>query len=147
MIALLFALLIAPQDPLVADQIAIDRGQVRVGPPLIQTFRLTNRSNETLTITEVKSSCGCLAPKIDHKTLAANESATLTVDVNTLSQPAGQVAWITHVSWHTKDSAGELSLRLTANLIAEVRVEPAAVAFQASPLQNPFLVKGLELQV
>lgn len=117
-------------DPLVVDQTSVDRGQVRIGPPLTQSFRLTNRGEQTLTITGVTSTCGCLAPKLERTNLAPNECATLTVEVNSLSQPAGLVAWVTRVSWRTNEQSGELLLTLKANLISEVRVEPAAVAFQ-----------------
>ena len=129
MIALMLALIVSA-DPLIAEPNAIDRGQVRIGPPLTQTFRLTNVGQQPLTIAGVTATCGCLTPKLDRTTLAPNESATLNVEVNTLSQPAGQVAWITRVGWRTDSGSGELSLTLKANLIAEVRVEPAAMAFQ-----------------
>jgi Protein of unknown function (DUF1573) len=130
MIALLLIILVASPDPLVADQTFVDRGQVRVGPPLMQSFRLTNHGQQSLTITGVTSTCGCLAPKLDRTSLAPGDSATLTVEVNTLSQPAGAVAWVTHIGWRMENTTGDLALTLKANLIAEVRVEPAAVAFQ-----------------
>ncbi len=130
MFAALLALLICAQDPMIADQTSVDRGQTRVGPPLTQTFRLTNHGQQPLIITGVNSTCGCLAPKLDRTSLAPNDSATLTVEINTLSQPAGPVAWTTRVGWRTDSDSGELPLTVKANLIAEIRVEPAAVAFQ-----------------
>ncbi len=129
MFASLLTLLICAQDPLIADQTSVDRGQVRVGPPLTQTFRLTNHGQQPLIITGVNSTCGCLAPKLDRTSLAPNDSATLTVEINTLSQPAGPVAWTTRVGWRTGSASGELPLTVKAILIAEIRVEPAAVAF------------------
>jgi len=121
--------MVVAADPLVADQSHVDRGDVRVGPPLVQQFRLTNRVNETVTITNVTSTCGCLAPKSDARELAPGTSTNLTIEINTLSQPAGPVNWVTRVSYRTGAQNHELVLDVRAKLIAEVRVEPASVAF------------------
>ena len=51
----LLTLLICAQDPLIADPTSVDRGQVRVGPPLTQTFRLTNHGQQTLIFSGVNS--------------------------------------------------------------------------------------------
>lgn len=126
---MLIALIACLIDPLVADRADIDRGAVRVGPALVQEFTLTNASDRPVELTGARSTCGCLAPKLSRSALAPGESATLTVDVNTLSQPAGPVAWTTRVAWKSGDRTGELPLTLRANLFAEVRVEPASLAF------------------
>lgn len=122
-------LIVAIANSLIAEQPCIDRGDVRIGPPLVQTFHLQNLTNEPIHIEKVHSTCGCLAPKLDRTTLAPGEKATLTVEVNTLSQPAGKIAWITNVEWRSSTDNGQLGLTLKANLMSEVKVEPAAVAF------------------
>lgn len=129
-IAFLLPLFVSFQSPLVADQSSVDRGNIRVGPPLTQEFRLSNQSDQVVTITGVASTCGCLSPKLDRTKLLPRECATISVEVNTLSQPAGRVSWGTSVHWKTSDASGTIPLTLQAELIAEVRVEPTSVAFQ-----------------
>lgn len=113
----------------VADRGDIDRGRVRIGPALVQEFQLRNDTSEAVEITAAQSTCGCLAPKLDRRALAPGESATLSVDVNTLSQPAGPIAWTTTVRWRSATRTGDLTLTLRAELYSEVKVEPASLAF------------------
>jgi hypothetical protein len=126
---LFFALAIAA-DPLAASQSAIDAGEVRVGPPLVRRFSFSNTAAEPLTITEVKSSCGCLAPKLSKRVFAPGERGELAVEVNTLSQPVGQQRWAFTLSYHCGGAASEQTFALTARLFKEVEISPAAVAFQ-----------------
>lgn len=130
MICALGLMVFLAADPLLAERTTVDRGTVRVGPPLSQTYRLTNQSNQSLSITGLSSSCGCLAPKVDQSELKPGASAVVTVEINTLSQPAGPVHWTTSVAWRCGSETGALLLALKAELVAEVRVEPAAVSFQ-----------------
>lgn len=125
----MLALLICLAPPLVAERAIVDRGDVRVGPPLVESFRLTNMSAGPLTITNVSSTCGCLAPRLAEHQLAPGASTTLAIEINTLSQPAGPVNWATRIVYRAGEVAGELTCALKATLVAEVRVEPAAIAF------------------
>ena len=61
------------------------------------------------------------------------------MDINTLSQPAGPVNWISRVSYQVEGATGLLELELRATLIAEVRVEPAAVAFNVKQSRSVVL--------
>ena len=125
---MLFTLLLfcAAADPLVANSPVIDRGEAKIGQQLVETFTLTNRSATPISITNVQSSCGCLEPKLDRRDLQPNESTKLTVEINTLSQPAGQMNWPVRV----QHSAGTLELALCATLVSEVKIEPAATVFR-----------------
>jgi hypothetical protein len=125
----MLALLLCLAPPLVAEREVVDRGVVRVGPPLIESFRLTNASDRPLAVVNVSSTCGCLAPRLAAHELAPGESTLLTIEINTLSQPAGPVNWTARVGYRCGSDSGELVLTLRAQLVAEVRVEPAAVAF------------------
>ena len=86
-------------DPLVCSNPTFDAGQAYVGQRLIHKFVVRNSAAEIMTITDVRGSCGCAAPEVSRRKLSPGESAELTVDVNTLSQPAGPVRWNTHVVW------------------------------------------------
>jgi hypothetical protein len=130
MLAALLITITVAADPLQVSQPTVDAGEVRVGPPLVRRFTLT--AAKPLTITDVRSSCGCLVPTLSKRAYAAGESGELTVEVNTLSQPVGSHRWAFHVAYRSGDETGERTLELTAKLWQEVEVSPAALAFHGS---------------
>ncbi|MBX9581144.1 MAG: DUF1573 domain-containing protein [Gemmataceae bacterium] len=116
------------------------KGEVKGGPPLVHTFDLTHRGPAgTLTVTKVEAGCGCLRRGLSTATLRPGETAKLTVEVNTLTQPDGPNRWQAVVSY-TLDvpgdpaaaRSGELPLALTATLSREVAVAPPQVAFSTA---------------
>src|SRR3954468_18271023 len=113
-------LLVLAADPLHVPTPVIDAGEVRTGPPLVRTFPLANAGPDPLTITDVKSSCGCMAPKLATRILAPGERGELTVEVNTLSQPVGPHRWAFRLAYTCGDWAGERTVELTAKLTQEV---------------------------
>jgi hypothetical protein len=129
---LLSTLLAAPPAPAPLHVAAplIDAGEVRVGPPLVRCFAFTNAGPEPLAVTDLKASCGCLAPALAKHLYLPGERGELTLEVNTLSQPAGPNRWTVQVGYRCGDQAGEVALELTARLTREIEVRPAALAFQ-----------------
>lgn len=124
-----FLLLAVAADPLTADQAMVDRGAVKVGPPLTQTFQLTNRGPQSIVIKDVHSTCGCLAPKLERREIPPGGQTQLAIEVNTLSQPAGPIRWTTRVDYRHGVETKTLQLELRATLVSEIKVEPASVAF------------------
>src|SRR4051794_38093183 len=74
-------------------------GEVKGGPPLAQTFELTHKGTGTLSITKVEAGCGCLRRSLSADVLRPGETAKLTVEVNTLTQPDGPNRWQVAVSY------------------------------------------------
>lgn len=111
---------------------AIRLGDVRAGVPLSRSFELVNRGIAAVAITEVRPSCGCLAMKLDRRELPPGGYATLRLDINTLTQPAGVQTWRVRVSYRDGGETGDLELSLTARVVTEVIVEPAALVVYAS---------------
>ncbi len=109
------------------DAPVVDRGGVKAGKPLSQTFRLHNRTTLPLTIDEVAVGCGCLKPRVSRMAIPAGESAELVIDVNTLSQASGPNSWKTVVRYHG-DKPGEQELRINATIVREITIEPVALA-------------------
>lgn len=153
--ALVLALAITA-DPLHTPEPVIDAGEVRVGPALVRKFTFTNAGAEPLTITDVRSSCGCLVPALAKRVYEPGERGELTVEVNTLSQPVGPHRWTFSLSYRCGTATGERTLELTANLKQEIEVKPAAVAFHGDGKlsttvavvdrrANPFDVKVMEV--
>jgi hypothetical protein len=128
MFAVLIFLLAA--DPLQVAEPVIDAGHVRVGPPLVRRFTFANIGNDTLTITDVRSSCGCMVPALAKRVYAPGEHGELIVEVNTLSQPAGPHRWAFTLDYHCGDATSERTLELTADLMQEIEIAPAAIAFR-----------------
>src|SRR4051812_20577186 len=114
-----------PPAPLLCATPTAARGEVKGGPPLSHTFELTHKGTGTLTIAKVEAGCGCLRQTLTANKLQPNETAKLTIEVNTLTQPDGQNRWQVAVTYQidtpgTPAQTGELLLQITANLSREV---------------------------
>src|SRR5262249_25218092 len=88
----------------------IDLGEVKSGKPLAHRFAFTNRGTESVEITEIRPSCGCLKPRCDKGAYRPGESGTLLFEVNTLTQPAGPHSWRVLIRYRSGNREGELSL-------------------------------------
>lgn len=124
-----------PAAPLAVAQPLIDCGDVRAGLPLVQKFRLTNRARDVLKITDlVALNCGCVRATMTARALLPAENAEVTVEVNTLGQPAGANSWKVAVRYRVDatdgrpPASGEEILELKAQVVREVTVEPVAVS-------------------
>jgi hypothetical protein len=127
-----------PAAPLACASPNVAKGEVRGGPPLTHTFELAHRGAAgTLTITKVESGCGCLRRDLQRTALQPGETAALTIEVNTLTQPDGPNRWQVVVGYKLESpgaqpQVGELLLQITATLSREVSVVPAQVAFSTT---------------
>jgi len=132
-ILLFTAAFITPGDsapPLQARDAVVDRGNIKAGVPLSQTFSLTNRGQSALIITELKAGCGCLRPRIAQKSLQPGESTDLSVEINTLAQNSGPASWKVTVQYRSgtgEQQNGELELQVKATVFREISVEPVAL--------------------
>ncbi len=75
---------------LVFDQYLITLGKVLPVPVIPGYFRFTNRSDRTVTVTDLKPSCGCLNPRLEKRVYQPNESGEFSVRVETASENSGQ---------------------------------------------------------
>src|SRR5690242_14036864 len=94
-----------------------DKGEVRSGVPLSHTFRITNQGPEVIEITDVRPSCGCLAPELRQRRLQPGESSELLLEVNTLTQPAGANNWRVTLRYQMGREQRELPLFLAARIV------------------------------
>ncbi len=119
----------APVDAeLECPQPVVDKGEVRSGLSLSHRFTFCNRGPETVEITDVRPSCGCLAPKLEKRCLQAGESGELLLEVNTLTQPAGLHSWRITLHYKSGGVEQELSLYIRARIVTEITVEPPSLA-------------------
>jgi hypothetical protein len=106
-------------------------GTVYTGTRLVHRFAFTNKGPDAADIVEARPSCGCLTPQLSQSHLQPGEAGVLELEVNTFTQPAGPQAWTVHVKYQSSQRTYEIPLQLTARLIAEVTVEPAALVLAA----------------
>jgi hypothetical protein len=106
---------------------AADAGEVRTGARLVHRFAFVNTGPDAVQITEARASCGCLTHHLDQLTYQPGEQGSLCLEVNTLGQPAGPHTWHLQVGYRGGNTAGEVPLQLTARLVAEILVQPAAL--------------------
>ncbi|MBI1913212.1 MAG: DUF1573 domain-containing protein [Planctomycetes bacterium] len=129
-------LLLNTRAPARADlhfsQSRVQRGTVRSGVPLAQRFDFVNRGPGAVTITDLRASCGCLAPRLEKRAYRPGESGAILLEVHTLSQPAGSNVWRVDVRYQATDQEYVASLELLAELITEVKVEPAKLMFSTA---------------
>lgn len=130
---LLLACALAAPPALTVDAATVNRGDVRGGPILSQTFRVTNTSAETIVLAGLDSGCGCLKRSVSKNELKPGESATVSMDVNTLTQPDGPQTWTLKLRHRPATRAkaepdDTLELKVTAKLAREVSVTPPMIS-------------------
>jgi hypothetical protein len=131
--ALLLATLADPQAQaeLRFVETHVDVGEVRSGAPLGHRFAFVNDGPAPAVVTEVRTSCGCLAPRLEPEgtrlphTYQPGEQGALLLDVHTLGQAGGPHTWHLAVRYETAGAARETELRLEGRVVTEVSVQPA----------------------
>jgi hypothetical protein len=102
-------------------------GTVRAGVPLARTFEIVNRGSDVVEVAEVKTTCGCLRPRLGKMRFGPGDFGTLHLEINTLTVPAGGHTWKVTIRYLEAGRPGELELSVAAVVQAEVTVEPASL--------------------
>ena len=121
----------------------VDRGEIRSGPPLQQTFSLEHRGNAgIMKIVAVESGCGCLQHALDRSTLQPGEATELRITLSTLTAPEGPNLWRLTVRYQILPESGSpaampileerLHLAVSGQLRREISLTPPAVAFSTT---------------
>jgi hypothetical protein len=130
------AMVLGATCPLRADlhfpQVEVRLGEVHSGQPLHQRFTFVNQGTTTVTIDRLSATCGCMTPRLDKRVYQPCESGSFVLEVNTLTQPAGPNRWRVGVHYNERDQSKTQELHLSATLVAEIRVEPARLAFSTA---------------
>jgi hypothetical protein len=117
----------ASRAQLSCERPVVPLGDVRSGATVTHRFALVNRGPEELTVTEVRSACGCLVPTLEKRRLQPGEATSLGLVINTLTQATGPQSWQVHVAFRWGQQEGELTLALTGTVVPTVNVEPAGL--------------------
>jgi hypothetical protein len=128
-------------------QAEADAGVVYTGKELTHCFSFVNRGPEVVEIVEARASCGCLAPRLDKRVYQPGEGGELRLEVNTFTQPAGPHAWTVTLRCRSGGGDQEIGLRLRAQLVTEVSVQPAAlVLFTDKAVGHDFVLLDVRPQ-
>jgi hypothetical protein len=109
----------------------VDIGEARTGLPLAHRFAFVNAGAEPVEITDIISGCGCLTPRFEQRLYHPGESGSVLLEIHTLSQSPGPHTWIARVQWRSRSISAATAVQLTARMVSEIRVHPAALTIVA----------------
>jgi hypothetical protein len=109
------------------SSMAVHAGVVRTGTPLAHQFVFVNEGPEAVELIDAHPSCGCLKPSVTKRSYAPGEEGRLKLEVNTLNQAAGPHNWTVRLAYKSGETPRDVVLQLSAKLITEVLVQPAAM--------------------
>lgn len=109
------------------EQVGINLGEVRAGIRLRREVALLNHGEMAVEILEVRGSCGCVAPRVEPKTLPPQARGVLHLSINTLGEGAGPHAWKVAIRYRQGEHVNELELPMRAHIITEITVQPASM--------------------
>lgn len=116
-------------------------GVVKTGKSLSQEYPFVNAGRTVVDIVDLRTSCGCLTPTLEKRSYAPGETGALQLHVNTLTQPPGEHTWTLFVRYAVGHAVHETPLHLSAHLVAEVNVRPAALVLVVDqPLEHELVL-------
>jgi hypothetical protein len=118
----------------------IDAGEVRGGMPVPQRFTFANEGKETVEITGLHVSCGCLRPKLEPRVYKPGQKGELILEINPLVQSAGNHTWTAQIAYRVGGEIKEQNLKVVGTIVAEVAVQPAALTVFTEHAGNHSLV-------
>jgi hypothetical protein len=142
-VAVVFVVPVARAD-LRFDVVRVDLGDVRSNVPIAKAFSFTNQGPEAVDLVEARPSCGCLKPLLAKMHVDPGERGDVTLEVNTLGQPAGPHAWQLTLVYKVGGDIREQTLQVVATVVTEVSIQPAAVTLVADgPLTHEIALTDL----
>jgi hypothetical protein len=118
------------------DRPSVNLGDVWTGRPLAHRFGFVNTGPETIEITDLEASCGCLTPRVPQRAFRAGERGEIILEVNTLSHDQGPQSWSLHVHYRLASRQRTMEVKVSALVRAEILVQPAALTIFTSGSAN-----------
>ena len=109
------------------NQVEHNFGTVARGADTVHRFEITNLYKQPMTITAVRSTCGCTSPTIENPTIKTHEKAYIVAKFNTRTFTGFHGATLT-VSFGAPYWA-EVQVRVHGNIRGDVVFSPGAVQF------------------
>lgn len=145
LLGMMAVLLVVPPTTgqIVFDPPRIDQGTVKAGQVATHRVNVRNAGREGIEITDLKTSCGCLAPTLEPRILPPGGTAVLSVRVNTLSSSPGLQAFVVKLKGRSATGPLEALFQVTATVVQEVVVTPAAMTIHGG--ERP-MVREIEVR-
>jgi len=116
------------EGPLVTATPIVERGEVRSGPLLTQSYELKNTGKSTLFLRGVEIGCGCGRYEISTETIEPGTTVKFTLTLNTLTLPEGPSSWAATIRYQSGRTNHELTVRLKATILREISIDPPVLA-------------------
>lgn len=114
-IVLTFSVKTVAQPKVIVDQVNYNFGDIVQDSVVQKTFTITNGGNDTLKITNIKTSCGCTAAVLGNKEIPASKSTQIKVTFNSSGKLDKQIKNITLNTNDPKNSI--IVFTLTGNVL------------------------------
>ncbi len=109
------------------DQKVYDFGATPHGPTVAHYFRFTNTSKETVTISSVRVSCGCVTASAPVREVKPGDSSYISAQMDTRRFTGSRT--VTIYVMFSKPQMEEVSLQVIANSLDELSMFPETMAF------------------
>lgn len=106
-----------------------DFGGVARGAEVRHSIQITNSNVETVTITDVQSSCLCVRPEVVKRSIASRETTTLDLELDTLAFYGKRDATITVTMTFDNSNFTEVRIPVKAYIRRDVVIQPSSVEF------------------
>ena len=130
---------------LTANPEKINLGKIGRGWSGEAEWSLTNTGANPVQILEIRSGCNCVEAKAEKNLLSSGASTKIRAHIRTLSQTGGKSSWKVTILFQHPDCIREepktLALLATAELVADLRIEPTIISFKgAGPGQSQLTI-------
>jgi hypothetical protein len=114
-----------------------DFGPVPRGAVLHHAFVLDNRTGESITIADLRASCGCTTGRASTATLAPGQSATIDARMDTRNFVGKKATNLIVTLIDTGGRQAELRLGVSANILSDIVLNPGTIDFGAVARGQP----------
>jgi len=116
-----------PPAPLLLEPAQINLGPVKSGQIFERRVQVLNRSPHPIDIHEIRTSCGCLQPRLHPRRLEPGAAATLDLRINSLTNAPGPQAWRAVLRGASAAGPVEAELTVLAEVLQELTLTPASL--------------------
>lgn len=122
-----------------------DFGPVPRGAVVRHNFGMTNRTAETLTILDVRASCGCTKGRASASIVAPGQSVDIEAEMDTKNFVGKKATKLTVTFLTGSGKSAEVQLAVVSNILPDIVLNPGTIDFGAvNKGQTPKLVMTIE---
>lgn len=99
-------------------------------------WSITNSGANPVQLVDIRSGCNCVEAKAENTLLSPGASTKIRAHIRTLSQAGGKSSWKVTIHFQNSNNPREepktLALLATAELVADLRIEPTIISFKGT---------------